>query len=203
MIDAFRTITTPASARIARKKSRFLGHAFPIGSEDELSHRLDEIRGRFHDATHHCYAYRLLKGFETVSHIDDAGEPSGSAGLPILHVLEETELLNVLLIVVRYFGGTKLGLGGLIRAYSDAAQATLAAAQFIVRRVDVEVSIRFPPEVNSRVMGTIHRYGAEVREIEYGENAHVLAAVRPSLVSAFKSAIREASGDRAVIEGRE
>ena len=99
MIDEFRTLRRPASARLTRKKSRFLAHAIPVDSEATANERLAEIRRRFHDASHHCSAWRLRGAPEPVSHSDDDGEPAGSAGLPILQGLESQDLLDVLSLI--------------------------------------------------------------------------------------------------------
>jgi uncharacterized YigZ family protein len=200
MIDSYRTLADPAKARITRRKSRFLAFLHPVGSPDEIEARIAEIRRSYRDATHHCSAYRLVASPELMAAADDAGEPSGSAGRPILHRLEQADLLNVLAVVVRYFGGTKLGVGGLIRAYADATEAALAEARIVVRRVTVELLIRFPADVNSSVMATIHRCEAQVRDVRYGGAAEVWVTLPPSRVSAFREAIREATGDRAAIE---
>jgi uncharacterized YigZ family protein len=200
MIDSYRTIAGPAKGRITRKKSRFLAFLHPVGSPDEVRTKIAEIRRTYHDASHHCTAYRLVASPEPIAASDDAGEPSGSAGPPILHRLEETDLLNVLAVVVRYFGGTKLGVGGLIRAYAEATDAALDGARIVARRVAVSVLIRFPADVNSGVMATIHRYGAEVRDVRFNESAEVRVVLPPSGVSAFCAAIREATGDRATAE---
>lgn len=200
MIDSYRTLTDPAKGRITRKKSRFLAFLYPVGSPDEVEAKIAEVRRAHHDAAHHCTAYRLVASPEPIAASDDAGEPSGSAGPPILHRLEEADLLNVLAVVVRYFGGTKLGVGGLIRAYGDATEAALEDARIVVRRVTVGMLIRFPADVNSGVMAAIHRCGAEVRGVRFDESAAVRVRLAPSGVSAFRAAIREATGDRATTE---
>ena len=200
MIDSFRTLAAPAKARVTRKKSRFLAFVHPVGSLDEVDGLLGGIRRTHHDASHHCTAYRLVSSPEPIVASDDAGEPSGSAGPPILRRLEAADLLNVLAVVVRYYGGTKLGVGGLIRAYGDATKAALAEARIVVRRVTVEVLIRFPADVNSGVMSTIHRCAAEVLDVRFGESAEVRVSLAPSAVPSFLAAIRDATGARAETE---
>jgi len=200
MIDSYRTLAEPMKARITRKKSRFLAFVHPVGSPEDVEAVLAATCRAHHDASHHCTAYRLVASPEPIAASDDAGEPAGSAGAPILHRLEEADLLNVLAVVVRYFGGTKLGVGGLIRAYGDATGAALEGARIVVRRMAVGVLIRFPADVNSGVMATIHRCGAEVRDVRFGESAEIRAELAPSKVSAFRAAIREATGDRATTE---
>ena len=200
MIDSYRTLAAPASARIARKKSRFLAFVHPADSPEDIEAAIASTRRLHHDASHHCTAYRLVASPEPIAAVDDAGEPSGSAGTPILRRLEEADLLNVLAVVVRYFGGTKLGVGGLIRAYADATEAALAEAQFVVCRVAIEVLIRFPADVNSGVMSAIHRCGADVLDVRFSESAEVRVALPPTAVTAFRAAIREATGARAETE---
>jgi len=200
--DAFRTASEPASARITRSKSRFLAHVVPVSSHDEVDAELARLRKAFHDATHVCSAYRLREDTPPLEGADDAGEPAGSAGTPILRQIEKADLYEVLIAVVRYFGGVKLGIGGLIRAYSDAACAGIDAATTVVRRVEVDIRVRFPPEVTSGVMGTIHRHRAKVRHIEYDPSGIALVALPPSRIDAFLDALQEATGARATAEVR-
>ena len=202
MTDAFRTVSEPASARITRSKSRFLAHALPVSSHDEIDAELARLRKAFHDATHVCSAYRLHAGTSHLEGADDAGEPAGSAGTPILRQIEKADLFGVLVVVVRYFGGVKLGIGGLIRAYSDAAGAAVDGATIVVRRVEVDVRVAFPPAVTSGVMGTIHRHRAKIRHIEYDPSGVALVTLPPSRVDAFVDALREATGARATAEVR-
>ncbi len=200
MIDSYRTISAPATARITRKKSRFIGDAFPIASADEARNRVSTVRKRRHDASHHCFAYRLLGPDGPASYLEDAGEPSGSAGLPILQQIESSSLLNVLVVITRYFGGTKLGIGGLVRAYGDAARAALEATNVVEKMLRVVVSLRFPIEVNSNVMATIHRYKADVKDIAYDEHVSVHVSLPPSRVAGFRDALVEVTGNRTRVE---
>jgi uncharacterized YigZ family protein len=200
MTDAFRTVAEPASARITRSKSRFLSFLLPVSSHEGIEAELARLRRIYHDASHVCFAYRLREGLSPREGADDAGEPAGSAGPPILRRIEEADLSNVLAVVVRYFGGTKLGIGGLIRAYSDAVQGTLEAARVVVRPIEVEVRIAFPPEATSGVMSTIHRHGAKIRHIEYDPAGSALVVLPSSQSEAFVHALREATGARATAE---
>jgi len=200
MIDSYRTFSASATARITRKKSRFLADAIPVSSLAQADQELAAVRKQYHDASHHCYAYRMLDGSDILSHSDDAGEPSGSAGLPILQQIEAADLLNVLVVVTRYFGGTKLGVGGLVRAYGDAAQEVLDAANIVERRLSIEVSIEFPIEVNSGIMATIHRHRADVIEIGYETSGYARVGLPPSAVDSFCDAVVEATSNRARIE---
>ena len=114
--DSYHTLAGPAEAIYKEKSSKFLAYAYPVESEEEIRTLLDALRKKYYDATHHCYAWRLGPHGETFRTNDD-GEPSGTAGKPILGQLLSNELVNCLIVVVRYFGGTKLGVSGLIGAY--------------------------------------------------------------------------------------
>ena len=124
----YRTIEGPVTATLVEKKSRFLCLLAPVQDEDEVQAQLFAIKKEHWSANHHCYAYRLQDGSERAS---DDGEPSGTAGRPMLHVLSGQGLTGVLAVVTRYFGGTLLGAGGLVRAYSGAVAAAVQAAQIV------------------------------------------------------------------------
>jgi uncharacterized YigZ family protein len=200
MSDAFRTVARQASARITRNRSRFLSFVLPVSTHAEIEAEIASLRRLYHDATHVCHAYRLRGGPPPLQGLEDDGEPSGSAGSPILRRLEEEDLCDVLAAVVRYFGGAKLGIGGLIRAYADATREALDNSRIVVRRIEVEVRISFPPELTSTVMGTIHRHDARIDHIEYDEAARAHVVLTPSRVEGFLDALREATGARASAE---
>lgn len=123
-IDTYFTVKEPISNELVIKGSRFIGTAIPVRSKDEALQCLSDIRSKFYDATHNCYAYRLGRnGFDF--RFSDDGEPNGTAGKPILFMIQKYEFSDVLVVVTRYFGGTKLGVGGLSRAYSDTAEELL------------------------------------------------------------------------------
>lgn len=202
MIDRYRTIAEPTSARITRKKSRFFASVFPVTTADEIEEELARLRRSHHDAAHVCYAYRLRGENEPVSVFEDAGEPARSAGLPICQQLEKDDLLDVLAVVVRHFGGVKLGIGGLIRAYSDAVRAALDRGSIVERILETEIEVAFSPDLTSAVMGTIHRQGARVVRIEYDAEARAVVALPPSRVDTFRETMRDATGARARMEVR-
>lgn len=126
----FLTLAAPASAELVEKKSRFIGYAAPVADEAAAQAFLQEIRSRHRDATHNCYAYQAGDNDQFQRSSDD-GEPSGTAGRPILEVIRGRGLKNTAVVVTRYFGGILLGTGGLVRAYSAAAKAALAAAGLV------------------------------------------------------------------------
>ncbi len=138
--DTYLTVEAAAEAASRERSSKFLAYAYPVRSEEEIREHLDALRKRHFDATHHCYAWRLGPRGERWRANDD-GEPSGTAGKPILGQLLSAEVTDCLIVVVRYFGGTKLGVPGLIAAYREAAAEALAAATVVERTVDREIRV--------------------------------------------------------------
>jgi uncharacterized YigZ family protein len=202
MIDAFRTLASPATAKLARQRSRFLAFVEPVASVDHARTRLADLRRAYHDASHCASAYRLSGDPTPLEDSDDDGEPTGSAGMPILLQLKGARLENVLAVVVRYFGGVKLGVGGLARAYADAVAAALAGARIAEQRVSVQLLVHFPLEVNPGMMGAIHHHQAEILDIRYDTEGHVTVGVAPSRVEAFRRSVTERTGARARLEVR-
>jgi uncharacterized YigZ family protein len=134
-LDTYRTLAAPATGEFAAKGSRFVAYAYAINSEQDVRQHLDLLRAEHHKARHWCYAWRV--GLDKNNYrANDDGEPSGTAGRPILGQIDSAGLTNVLVVVVRYFGGTKLGTSGLIQAYREAAHDALAAADTEMRRVE-------------------------------------------------------------------
>ena len=125
-MESFKTIMQNAEAEIEEKKSKFIANIFYVDSLQEAEQNIKMIKKKYFDARHHCYAYRVIEEIYVTEKQSDDGEPNGTAGAPMLNILQKNELLNVLVVVTRYFGGTLLDTGGLVRAYSD---ATLKAVQ--------------------------------------------------------------------------
>ncbi len=194
MSDSYRTIAAPAHAKLTRKKSRFIALLYPVSSPEAVKETLERLRREYHDATHRCFAYRLISGEVRA---DDAGEPAGSAGSPILRALEGADLYDALGVVVRHFGGVKLGIGGLIRAYGDAIRGAIAQAEIVTRVQQAQVEVIFPPELSSPVMGLIHRVGATVGEIDYNSHGRVVLLLPRSALPGFTDQLQEVTGNRA------
>lgn len=152
--DSYLTIESDAEAIFKEKSSKFLCYAFHVESEEEITAHLEILRKRYYDATHHCYAWRLGPFGERFRANDD-GEPSSTAGKPILGQLLSREITNCLIVVVRYFGGTKLGVPGLIAAYKESAAAVLDEAKVVERTVDTTVKVEFSYVVMNDVMRII------------------------------------------------
>ena len=200
MIDSYLTIKESTLHKFTRKKSRFIALLSPAVSQEDVQCQLDAARKSYHDASHHCCAFRLLIDDVIVEASSDDGEPSGSAGLPIQQKLASRNLCNVLAIVVRYFGGTKLGVGGLVRAYSDAVSEALEQAAIVTQKLMAHIAIRFPVEVNSSVMSIIHRFSAHIESLLYEEPVQIEVTLPPSQVETFRAALTEATGARTELE---
>ena len=140
--DSYLTIAEPAEAIYKERSSKFLTYAYPVESEEEIKELLDALRKEYYDATHHCYAYRLGPQGE-IFRANDDGEPSGTAGKPILGQLLSADLTNCLVVVVRYFGGTKLGVSGLIQAYKESTADVIAVSKIIEKTVDRIIKVDF------------------------------------------------------------
>ena len=167
--DSILTLAGPATAEIKERKSRFIALAWPAESEEAASSRIAEAARRYHDSRHVCHASRLGVPPDIREASNDAGEPSGTAGKPILVALRKTELVNAIVVVVRYFGGIKLGTGGLARAYGLAAEEALAAARIRKVLLGREFLLDFPYTLQKTIRH--HLSGAEGRVVdeEYGE----------------------------------
>jgi len=148
--DTYKTILKPGKETLFKDRgSKFFGYAFPVISEDEVKDCLEELKKQHHTARHFCYAWQLGKRYESYRANDD-GEPSNSAGMPIFGQLQAFDVTNVLVVSVRYFGGTKLGVGGLIQAYKTSAQLALEASKIVKRTIDAQFTIAFAyPEMNT------------------------------------------------------
>jgi len=200
MIDSYLTIRNSTSHKITRKKSRFIALLSLASSHEDVQQQIASIRKTYHDATHHCSAFRLLIDDVVVEASSDDGEPTGSAGFPMLQQLAGRDLCNVLAVVVRYYGGTNLGVGGLVRAYSDAISEALEQTAIAEQVVMASITIRFPVEVNSSVLSTVHRFSAHIDNLVYEEPVRMEIALPPSQVEMFRAAITEATGARMELE---
>lgn len=136
----FKSIEKHEVAEIVEKKSKFIANIFPVNSKEEAEKKIIEIKKKYHDAKHNCYAY-IVQNIEKCS---DDGEPSGTAGAPLLDLLKNKELTNVVVIVTRYFGGILLGTGGLVRAYTETAKRAVEASKIVQK----EYGIRYSVEIN-------------------------------------------------------
>ena len=148
--DTYKTITRPSPEVLFKEKgSKFIGLAFPVIDEEEVKLHLENVKKSHYNARHWCYAWQLGKDYSSYR-VNDDGEPSNSAGMPIYGQLQSFDVTNILVVVVRYFGGTKLGVGGLIQAYKTAAQMALEASKIVQKTIDETFLLRFDyPEMNT------------------------------------------------------
>lgn len=166
------TINEPVQAEIIEKKSRFIGYAAPVETEEAAQAFLQEIRTRHRDATHNCYAYQVGEHNQYQRSSDD-GEPSGTAGRPILEVIKGSGLSNVIVVVTRYFGGTLLGTGGLVRAYSATAAAALAEGVRVRLVAAAEFSLTVEYQQWQRLEGWLTAAGYPVQDVRFTDKVDV------------------------------
>ncbi|HSU15758.1 YigZ family protein [Longimicrobium sp.] len=191
--DDFLTLAASAEAQTRVKASVFLASAHPAGSEEEARAILAARERAMWDATHHCSAWKLRGG---ISRANDAGEPNGSAGAPILAAIEGAGLTDVIVIVTRWYGGTRLGVGGLVRAYGEAAALAIEAAPRRVGTLAVRLRVRYPYAHTAAVMRVLERAGAAEVEHGYAESgdAGIAEFSVPTQAAAFvRDELREAT----------
>ena len=187
--DHYRTISERVEFRHKIERSDFLGIAVPVTSEEEFFAELERVQKKDFDATHHCWAFRLFQ--QSRSRSSDAGEPSGTAGKPILAAIEGAALHDVAVIVVRWFGGIKLGTGGLSRAYRDTAAETLRRATPIDRYIYERVRVIVPFDAISSVYRLVAPPDVVLVDQTYGEENEFFFDVRSSAIDSFKARLRE------------
>lgn len=187
--QTYRVLLGPVSAELKEKSSRFLALIAPIESAEDAIRIRREFESRHHDATHHCWAE--LIGWPAAERRSDAGEPAGTAGEPILRVLKGSELSNVVGVVARWYGGTKLGKGGLARAYSGAVRQALDRASTERRYRQVELDLRLPYERLGAIKRLIRTEGVEWIGDEYGVEVAGRLVVRVSCEASVREALAE------------
>lgn len=165
-LDSYRTIKSESTALLKEKASKFYAYAIPVKNLDQVKEELERVKKEHHSARHWCYAYRLeVDG--SIFRANDDGEPSHSAGDPILRQIDSMYLTEVLVVVVRYFGGVKLGVGGLIQAYGGSALLALQEAEILTKEIKERLKITFGYEDMSEVMRLIKKHDAEMVSHEF------------------------------------
>ena len=162
--DTYKTLATPSEETLFKEKnSKFFGYAYPVSNEDEVKQILETLRKQHHSARHWCYAFQLGTDEKKLYYrANDDGEPSNSAGMPIYGQIQSFKVTNVLVVVVRYFGGVKLGVGGLISAYRTSAQMALEASDIVERTIDVHYKIKFGYQNMNKVMRVIKEKNLDI-----------------------------------------
>ena len=178
-LDTYKTIKQRSDGVFRDRGSKFLAFSFPVYNTDEIKKTLAELRKEYHDARHHCYAYRLGAAKE-IFRANDDGEPSGSAGNPIMGQIRSNDLSNILIVVVRYFGGTLLGVGGLINAYRTAAANAIQDAIIITAAEQDLIEINFPYVMMNKIMKIIRDEEMQILEQDFTETCKIRAFIRKS-----------------------
>lgn len=162
MNDTFKTIINASKESLYKEKgSKFYGFAIPVVSETEIEKSINELKAKHHKARHWCYAWQL--GTEEISYrVNDDGEPNNSAGQPIYGQIQSKEITNVLVVVVRYFGGVKLGVGGLVRAYKTAAQLALESCRIVTKTIDSKYQLDFEYKDMNKLQRIIKKYNIQI-----------------------------------------
>ena len=189
--DEFFTIESKAQAEIKIKGSRFIGTAVPVQSVEDAKKFINELTKKYYSATHNCYAFRIRSSTQIFAKSSDAGEPSGTAGPSILNVLTGRNLFNILVVVTRYFGGTKLGKGGLTRAYGDCTKRVLDLCVIIKKYNLVSLTIFFPYNLVGNVMHVISQFNGKIVSSVYDQQVELAIKIPQSLVDEFKNRLVE------------
>lgn len=189
--DTYRTIESPSEEVLYKEKnSKFFGYCFPVQSEDEVKEILEKVKKEHYSARHWCYAFQI--GTEQIHYrANDDGEPSGSAGLPIYGQIQSFEVTNILVVVVRYFGGVKLGVGGLVSAYKETAKMALENSEIVEKTIDIQYRITFGYKDMNRVMRVIKEKNVNVIGQKLEMDCQIEISVRkkdaPMIFSIFEA----------------
>jgi uncharacterized YigZ family protein len=186
---SFKTPRAVARSELKERGSKFLGFLSPVGTEEEALAFLASIKKRYHDASHHCWAYRLGWGEGLKERCSDAGEPSRTAGPPILASLQSARVTDAAAVVVRYFGGVKLGTAGLVRAYRDSARASVESADLVQRTLVVSIEVEMPYSAQGSFRHLLGRLGLEVGPEAFGESWGAVLRVPLEKVQALEDAL--------------
>lgn len=169
MITEYRTISSQGEGIFKEKGSKFIAFAYHVNNEEEIKEILDQLRKEYHDARHHCYAWKLGTEPEIVRANDD-GEPSNSAGKPILNQIEKMNLTNTLVVVIRYFGGTLLGVPGLINAYRTASESALKSCNIVKKFIQRIYQVEFPYSAMNEIMKIVKEFQLETADHRFEES---------------------------------
>ncbi len=177
--DTYRTLARTSEALFKEKGSKFIARAYPVENDEAIKEILESLKKEFFDARHHCYAWILGQQAERYR-ANDAGEPNHTAGDPILGQIRSLDLTNTLVVVVRYFGGTKLGVSGLIQAYRTAAAEALAANDIVVKVVKKMLQLKYSYDQTNEVMRLVSDFEMEIASQQFTENCFLQVLVRKS-----------------------
>lgn len=184
--DRYHTVVSPATAEVVIKKSKFIGLIYPVQNRTEAITRYKEVCKIHHSAHHNCYAYSLGPG-GTETRVYDDGEPGGTAGRPIMEVIKKYNITDVIVIVTRYFGGIKLGTSGLIKAYSEAAEAAVAASEIVEKHLTRKIKLICDYKQLDSVKRVLKSVGGTVLKSDYSDVVSFIIEIRLSVAELLKS----------------
>ena len=197
--DTYKTIEAFSAGEYSEKRSKFLAFAHPVRSVEEVKELVEHYQKKYYDARHCCYAY-MLGSDRTVFRANDNGEPSGTAGKPILGQINSNELTDILIIVVRYFGGIKLGTSGLIVAYKAAAAEAISAATIIEKTVDEEVTVMFEYPFMNDIMRIVKEEEPEILSQSYDMDCSMTLCIRRSMMPKLRARLEKVETARILDE---
>lgn len=200
MQDSFLTISGRRESELKIKRSRFIATAIPADSREAAEEEYQSLQKQYHDATHNCFAYQVGRDAESGFRYSDDGEPSGTAGRPIYDAITSAGVTDLLVVVTRYYGGIKLGTGGLARAYRDAARQVLEDAKIVEKLIEQRFRIVYDHEQTSIVMKILSDYGIPPLDTSYGEQVTLECAIRLSRFEAIRRELVELSHGRVQVE---
>lgn len=191
--DTYTTLAHAGDGLYKEKGSKFIATAFVVESEDEVKAALLESHKKYHDAKHHCYAY-IIGADKSISRSSDDGEPSGTAGKPILNQILSKGTTNTCVIVVRYFGGTKLGVSGLINAYKTASREALDNAGIVNKIIKISYSIDFPYDATNEVSRVLKEASVEQTKATYDSSCHIEFSTRKKVAQKIEERLSMIKG---------
>lgn len=194
----YKTVRAAASGELTEKRSRFIGYCKPVSTEEEATAFIASIRSRHWDARHNVYAYSLREG--NLRRYSDDGEPSGTAGMPVLDVLQKSGVTDVCVVVTRYFGGVLLGTGGLVRAYSQAARLGLNAAQVVLMERCACCNLRCSYTHYGKIASLLQEHGAGLDDTVYEADVLLRFHIKPEALPGLNKALADATAGEIAVE---
>ena len=195
MLKEYKTLLSYGKSEVVIERSKFIGHATPVESEEEAVAFIEKIKTEYWNATHNVPAYMVGENNEIQRYSDD-NEPSGTAGFPVLEVIKREDLKNVAVVVTRYFGGIKLGTGGLVRAYTRGAKIALEAAKIITKKLHKLVIVTTEYTISGKVQNEILQNGYLIKETKYDDAVHFYIYVGINFLERFEGQITEWTSGR-------
>ena len=198
MQTCIRTVLTTGKGEYEEKRSRFISWVYPVSTEDETASILSALKKKHWDARHQCFAY-IIDGDTTIQRFSDGGEPTGTAGLPILEIIRKKDLSNVLIVVIRYFGGILLGASGLARAYGKAAAAGLMDAQIIIKKQCFVAIVNAGYHEYGKIQNFMNTYKLQVKDTKYTDKVQIELLIEYDKKDSFEKDLNDITGGAAEI----